>query len=121
MPADCHIRTREIRVARRRASVRQQPTTLAVVAHVSFAKAIQRHTACPPAEIAGDTLRGVLETYFETHPAARTYVLDERGAVRKHVAVFVNETLVLDRERLSDRITPNDRVTVFQALSGGST
>ena len=94
---------------------------MAVVARVSFAKAIQRHAACPPADVAGDTLRGVLDGYFEVHPAARTYVLDERGAVRKHVAVFVNETLVLDREQLSDSIAADDRVTVFQALSGGAT
>ena len=88
---------------------------------MSFAKAIQRHAACPPADVAGDTLRGVLDGYFEVHPAARTYVLDERGAVRKHVAVFVNDTLVLDREQLSDSIAADDRVTVFQALSGGAT
>jgi molybdopterin synthase sulfur carrier subunit len=94
---------------------------LAGVARVSFAKAIQRHAACPAAEIDGDTLRGVLDGYFELHPAARTYVLDERGAVRKHVAVFVNDTLVLDREQLTDPIAVGDQVTVFQALSGGST
>jgi sulfur-carrier protein len=97
------------------------PTTLAVVARVSFAKAIQRHAACPAAEVVGNTLRAVLDGYFDLHPAARTYVLDERGAVRKHVAVFVNDTLVLDREQLSDPIATDDQVTVFQALSGGST
>jgi sulfur carrier protein ThiS len=94
---------------------------LAVVARVSFAKAIQRHAACPAADIAGDTLRRVLDGYFDVHPAARTYVLDERGAVRKHVAVFVNDTLVLDREQLSDPIAAGDRVAIFQALSGGAT
>ena len=88
---------------------------------MSFAKAIQRHAACPAADVAADTLRGVLDGYFQIHPEARTYVLDERGAVRKHVAVFVNETLVLDRERLSDPIAADDRVSVFQALSGGAT
>ena len=91
------------------------------MARVSFAKAIQRHAACPAADIDGDTLRGVLDGYFDVHPAARTYVLDERGSVRKHVAVFVNDTLVLDREQLTDPIAANDQVTVFQALSGGAT
>jgi sulfur carrier protein ThiS len=90
------------------------------VARVSFAKAIQRHAACPPADIGGDTLRRVLDSYFDIHPAARTYVLDERGAVRKHVAVFVNDTLVLDREQLSDPIAADDQISVFQALSGGA-
>jgi molybdopterin synthase sulfur carrier subunit len=94
---------------------------LAVVARVSFAKAIQRHAACPAADIPGNTLRSVIDGYFDAHPEARTYVLDERGAVRKHVAVFVNDTLVLDRDELSDAIAADDRVTVFQALSGGAT
>jgi len=94
---------------------------LARVARVSFAKAIQRHAACPAADVDGDTLRGVIDSYFQIHPEARTYVLDERGAVRKHVAVFVNDTLVIDRERLSDTIAADDRVSVFQALSGGAT
>jgi sulfur carrier protein ThiS len=65
-------------------------------------------------------LRRVLDSYFDIHPAARTYVLDERGAVRKHVAVFVNDTLVLDREQLSDPIAADDQISVFQALSGGA-
>jgi sulfur carrier protein ThiS len=91
------------------------------VAHVTFAKAIQRHAACPPADVEARTLRDLLDTYFALHPEARTYVLDERGAVRKHVAVFVNDTLVVDRDRLSDAIDEHDRVSVFQALSGGAT
>lgn len=88
---------------------------------MTFAAAIQRHAACPPAEVAGGTLRGVLDTYFGLHPAGRSYVLDERGAVRRHVAVFINDTLVTDREGLSDTVGDGDRVAVFQALSGGST
>jgi sulfur carrier protein ThiS len=93
---------------------------LAGVAQVTFAKAIQRHAECPPADVAAGSLRAVLDAYFTLHPAARTYVLDERGAIRKHVAVFVNDTLVTDREGLSDAIAEHDRVAVFQALSGGS-
>ena len=90
------------------------------MAQVTFAKAFQRHAACPPEDVAADTLRGVLEAYFDRHPAARTYVLDERGSVRRHVAVFVNETQVIDRDQLSDPVEEHDRVSVFQALSGGA-
>ena len=72
---------------------------MATVAHVSLAKALQRHAECPPAQIEGTSLRSVLDGYFGRHPAARSYVLDERGAVRKHIAVFVNDTLITDRVR----------------------
>ena len=57
--------------------------------------------------------------YFELHPAVRSYVLDEVGAVRKHVAVFVDGDLVTDRTGLSDPVSPTSTIHVFQALSGG--
>jgi len=91
------------------------------MATVSFAKAVRRHADCPPEQIDGSSLREVLDGYFAVHPAVRSYVLDERGAVRKHIAVFVNDTLVIDRDDLSDVLNDDDRVAVFQALSGGST
>ena len=91
------------------------------MAQVSFAKAIRRHAECPPATVAGATLRSVLDGYFAEHPGVRSYVLDEHGSVRKHIAVFINDTLVVDRSGLADVVTDDDRVAVFQALSGGST
>jgi hypothetical protein len=89
--------------------------------HVSFARAIQRHAPAPSGEFAGGTLGEVLAAYFDRHPGVRSYVLDERGAVRKHIAVFIDEALVTDRVTLSDPVGPASRVTVFQALSGGAT
>jgi sulfur carrier protein ThiS len=91
------------------------------MATVSFAKAVQRHADCPPERIEGESLREVLDGYFAVHPAVRSYVVDERGAVRKHIAVFVNDTLVTDRDGLTDAVADDDRVAVFQALSGGCT
>lgn len=91
------------------------------MAKVSFARAVQRHVPCPPAEVSGDTVGAVLAGYFAEHPAVRSYVLDERGAVRKHIAVFVGDALVTDRVALSDPVAAGDEVSVFQALSGGAT
>ena len=88
---------------------------------VEFAPALTRHVACPRQEVPAGSLASALAAAFAAAPALRDYVLDEQGAVRKHVAVFVNETLVLDREQLSDPIAAADRVSVFQALSGGAT
>jgi len=39
--------------------------------------------------------------------------------VRKHVAVFVNRQMVLDRVNLNQQLAPGDRVLVIQALTGG--
>jgi len=47
------------------------------------------------------------------------YVLDERGALRRHVNISVNNTMVIDRKTLSDYVPDDATVYIFQALSGG--
>lgn len=49
----------------------------------------------------------------------RSYALDEHGAVRKHVTVFIGDRQTTDRVTLSDPVTDGDTIYVFQALSGG--
>lgn len=86
---------------------------------VSFTANIQRHVACPEAVVAGATVAQVLDAYFAANPRARGYVLDERGAVRKHVVIFVDGRPIADREQLADAVLPAGEVYVMQALSGG--
>lgn len=86
---------------------------------VEFAKAFRRHVECPTATVEGSTVRAVLDAYFAAHPNVRSYVLDDVGAVRKHVAVFVDGDLITDRSGLSDAVGPTSKLHVFQALSGG--
>ena len=64
---------------------------------VNFAKAFRRHVECPDADVGGSTVGEVLDAYFADRPAARSYVLDEAGAVRPHVAVFHNSDQISDR------------------------
>ena len=52
-------------------------------------------------------------------PGVAFYVCDERGRLRRHVNIFVDGELVVDRQRLSDRLEPSTRVFIAQALSGG--
>jgi molybdopterin synthase sulfur carrier subunit len=89
------------------------------MATVSFTPNIQRHVTCPRTEVAGETVRQVLEAVFEGNPRARGYVLDDQGAVRSHMVVFVDGSQVRDRQNLSDATGPNAEVYVAQALSGG--
>lgn len=86
---------------------------------VEFAKAFHRHVDCPTATVEGSTVRAVLDAYFVAHPSVRSYVLDDVGAVRKHVAVFVDGDLITDRSGLSDAVGPASKLHLFQALSGG--
>lgn len=86
---------------------------------VRFATAFRRHVDCPDATVPGTTVRAALDAYFALHPAVRDYALDEHGAVRKHVNVFVGDDQVTDRRSLSDAVADTTTVYVFQALSGG--
>ena len=86
---------------------------------VSFTRALERFLAAPTAEVEGATLGEALDAVFATRPALRGYVLDDQGALRRHVAVFVNGRLVRDRDRLTDPVAAGDEIHVFQALSGG--
>ena len=89
------------------------------MATVRFTQNIQRHVPCPTREIAGSTLREVLNEYFRENQRARGYVLDEQGKVRQHMIVFIDGEMVQDRDRLSDPVKPHSLVDVIQALSGG--
>jgi len=86
---------------------------------VEFAPALTRHVACPAQDVSASTLRDALLRSFEAAPAMRHYVLDEQGAVRKHVAVFVNAQMIRDRAALDLPLAPGDKVMVIQALTGG--
>lgn len=89
------------------------------MALVTFTDVIQRHVACPPTEVAASTIREALDAVFSANPRARGYVLDERGALRQHMAVFIGGRQVRDRQGLSDAIEPGADIFVMQALSGG--
>ena len=52
-------------------------------------------------------------------PGLAFYVCDERGALRRHVNLFIGDAPVVDRKALSDPVGPDDRVCILQALSGG--
>jgi sulfur carrier protein ThiS len=69
--------------------------------------------------VAAGSLAAALDAAFAAAPALRGYVLDEQGAVRKHVAVFVNGEQVASRSDLTLVLAPQDRVMVIQALTGG--
>jgi len=89
------------------------------MAQITFTGNVQRHLKCPTAVIEGDTVAQVLEAYFFEHPRARGYVLDDQGAVRKHILVMLDGIPIRDRQRLSDPATSHSEIYVLQALSGG--
>lgn len=90
-----------------------------LVARVVFTANLQRHVPCPPVTVDAASVAEALEQVFNGNPRLRGYVVDERGALRKHMTVFVDGAQVVDRLQLSDPLTPDAEVYVMQALSGG--
>ena len=86
---------------------------------VAFAPALTRHVACGPQMVQARTLRLALDAALAAAPPLRGYVLDEQGAVRKHVAVFVNARMIASRTALDMELAADDKVMVIQALTGG--
>jgi sulfur-carrier protein len=89
------------------------------MATVSFTSALQRFLPAPSAQVDGETVGAVLAAVFASRPALRGYVLDDQGALRRHVAVYVNGQPVRDRAGLTDPVGVHDEIHVLQALSGG--
>jgi molybdopterin synthase sulfur carrier subunit len=66
-------------------------------------------------ELEGATVAEVLKALEREHPDTRGWILDERGAIREHINVFVNKEY--GREETS--VTPSDCLHVIPAISGG--
>jgi molybdopterin synthase sulfur carrier subunit len=86
---------------------------------VIFTPNMQRHVACPETLASGDTVREVLDNAFLHNPRARGYVLDDQGALRRHMMIFLDGHTIRDRAQLSDPVVETSTIYVLQALSGG--
>lgn len=69
--------------------------------------------------IKGSTVAEVVAALDKKYPGLADYIVDERGALRKHVNIFINDELIHDRQQLSDGVNNEQQVFIFQALSGG--
>ena len=86
---------------------------------VSFTPALQRFLSAPPAQVEGRTLGQALAAVFVEKPALRSYLLDDQGALRRHVAIYINGSPASDRTGLTDPVGSADSIYVLQALTGG--
>lgn len=89
------------------------------MATILFTQNLRRHVNLARCEVSADTLAEALDQVFAENPRLRGYLLDDGGAVRRHVAILLNDVSINDRTTLSDPIKTADRIVVLQALSGG--
>ena len=65
--------------------------------------------------IEGASVDQLLRELERAHPAASGWILDERGALRGHINVFVNGA----RSEQHAQVGADDRIDVLPAISGG--
>jgi hypothetical protein len=90
------------------------------MARVSFTSHLQRFIDVPTRDVAATTVAAALAKVFADNPRLRGYVLDEHGAVRQHVTIFVDDAPIRDRIAMTDTLHAHSEIFVLQALSGGS-
>jgi molybdopterin converting factor small subunit len=74
-----------------------------------------RASDCSEHSVEGGTLRELLRALERDQPGLESWILDERGEIRRHINVFVNG----ERGSEDTPVGPDDRVDVLPAISGG--
>ncbi len=68
----------------------------------------------------GLTVHDALDAAFRQCPSLRGYVVDEHGALRHHVAVFIDGSALRDKTDLrATAVAADAEIYLLQALSGG--
>ncbi len=70
-------------------------------------------------QLEANTIAEVVAALDDLFPGLAAYIVDDVGALRKHVNIFIGDSLIYDRQTLGDKVKSGDLVFVMQALSGG--
>ena len=71
----------------------------------------------PCVEVSGDTLQGVLDDLLRQRPDLGLHLVDETGALRRHILCFCNDTYT--RTQLDAPVRAGDTITILHSVSGG--
>ena len=90
------------------------------MATVKFTSALERFfPGIKEIHTNGNTLREILAEVETGYPRVCSYLLDEQGSLRGHVNIFIDGSIINDRDGLSDPLSADSEIYIIQALSGG--
>ena len=89
------------------------------MAVIAFTSHLERVAPTAPTPCAAATVRDALAAVCADYPLLQGYVLDDQGALRKHIAIFVDGAMKPRQTALDLPVGEATQVYVFQALSGG--
>ena len=90
------------------------------MAKINFTSALKRfYPTLGPVEVVGNTIAEILTLLDKKHEGLTDFLVDEQGALRQHINIFIGDKMLTDRDKLTDRVEESDEILIFQALSGG--
>lgn len=89
------------------------------MAEVHFTAWLRELVPDGPLRADGQTVGDALAAVFVERPHVRSYVLDDRGGLRKHVCVFADGQRLRRDSTMAHPIDADAKLYVMQALSGG--
>lgn len=66
-----------------------------------------------------DTVGEALTALWKQHVGLRDRVVNEQGALRPHVNIFLNDENVRRKEMLETTLRENSEITILPSVSGG--
>jgi len=66
------------------------------------------------------TINEALKELWELHPGLRDRVVNERGELRQHVNIFLNNENVRRKEMLGTALTDGSEIVILPSVSGGT-
>ena len=89
------------------------------MARISFTQHLRGVGPTSPASYDGATLGDVLTAVARDFPRLPSYLLDDQGNLRRHIAIFIDGVMEPREQALARKLCPDSDVHIFQALSGG--
>ena len=68
---------------------------------------------------APSTVREALDGLWQQHVGLRDRVVNEQGALRPHVNIFLNDENVRRKQMLETSVEDNCEITILPSVSGG--
>lgn len=69
--------------------------------------------------LSASTVRDALAELERQHPAIHQSICEETGRLRRHINLFVNSSLMRERQGLETVLESGDLITILPAVSGG--
>ena len=89
------------------------------MARISLTPHLAQVAPREPGAFAGETAGAAIEALCAAYPALKSYIADEQGRLRKHIALFIDGEHLHGEEALARRVEHGTHIYIFQALSGG--